>query len=444
MATIKYLIQSKSTSAPIYLRLSINRDKSYKRKTGLFINSKDWSKATGLPKQNNSYNKQLNIDLGKLENKIIENINVASKKGIRITGDWLIYNINKHFNRIEENVESNLLVDHIQKIIDNADTKVLQGGKVGLSKNRIKGYITFKGIIEKYQKHIKKEIDFKEIDINFEDGFRNWLIKKQGYSINYAGKNFDNLKAVCNDAKRKGKVVNDHADHLQSFTEGKDERDIVTLSFDELDIIANLNDLSTSFENVRKWLLLGCEIGQRGGDLLNITKKNFVMREGINYIDVIQQKTGKTVTIPLTDKTEKIIKSGLPYEISIQKFNDYLKKLCELAEINEPVKGRLYVSEKKRKIKGVYPKYKLITSHTCRRSFATNYYKQIPTPIWMEVTGHSKESLFLTYIGKKKDKDENANLFLKFAEIVEEQRAEKKDEEKRNRKSKMKVIKKAN
>ena len=105
MATIKYLIQSKSTSAPIYLRLSINRDKSYKRKTGLFISSKDWSKATGLPKQNNSYNKQLNIDLGKLENKIIENINVASKKGIRITGDWLIYNIDKHFNRIEENME---------------------------------------------------------------------------------------------------------------------------------------------------------------------------------------------------------------------------------------------------------------------------------------------------------------------------------------------------
>jgi hypothetical protein len=40
----------------------------------------------------------------------------------------------------------------------------------------------------------------------------------------------------------------------------------------------------------------------------------------------------------------------------------------------------------------------LITSHTTKRSFATNYFEKIETPILMEITGHSRESTFLSYM----------------------------------------------
>ena len=45
----------------------------------------------------------------------------------------------------------------------------------------------------------------------------------------------------------------------------------------------------------------------------------------------------------------------------------------------------------------------LASSHSCRRSFASNFYAQreYPTPLLMSVTGHTTESMFLTYIGKK-------------------------------------------
>ena len=203
-----------------------------------------------------------------------------------------------------------------------------------------------------------------------------------------------------------------------------------------------LINLSTSLGNVRKWLLLGCEIGQRGGDLLNITKNNFVKRNGIEFIDVKQRKTGKEVTISVTEKARHIKETGLPYKISIQKFNSYLKDLCQIAEIDQPIQGRLYDKEKKRKIEGVYPKYDLITSHVCRRSYASNYNKHIPRPVLMEITGHGRENTFLTYIGKSKDKDENAKLMLEYAEIVEQKRKEQKKKEKQNRKAKMKVVNK--
>jgi integrase len=60
----------------------------------------------------------------------------------------------------------------------------------------------------------------------------------------------------------------------------------------------------------------------------------------------------------------------------------------------------------------MYPKYELITSHTMRRSFATNYFGKIETPILMEITGHSRESTFLSYIGENPNKDAVADVFM--------------------------------
>ena len=51
-----------------------------------------------------------------------------------------------------------------------------------------------------------------------------------------------------------------------------------------------------------------------------------------------------------------------------------------------------------RKITGDFPKYELISSHTCRRSFATNLYGIIPTMTIMAITGHKSERTFLNYI----------------------------------------------
>lgn len=436
MATVNFKLQSKSENSHIYLVLSAGRGKTIFRKTGKIINYKHWSSRTGLPNQNDPQFKNLTIELRNLKTFILNNIDDSKTSTNKELGDWLAYSIDLHFERIKEEDENNSLVDYIQRVIDFADTKVLRGGKIGLSANRVKGYVTFKGVIEAYQKHINKELKLKDIDPVFEVEFRNWLLKTKKYSRNYAGKNFDNLKAVCSDAERIGRKVHPHAKNILSFSEIKDDRVVITLSFNELETISILEDLPPHLENTRKWLLLGCEIGQRGGDLLSITKENLNNRDGILFLDIKQQKTGKEIPIVVKPSIKKIIDGGLPYKISIQKFNDYLKDLCELAEIDTPTKGKIYDKEKGRKVSKMYPKYKLITSHICRRSFATNYYKQVPTPLLMVTTGHSKESLFLDYIGEKEDKDADAKLLYKYAMIFEKERQKQK-----KKRSKMQVIK---
>ena len=42
----------------------------------------------------------------------------------------------------------------------------------------------------------------------------------------------------------------------------------------------------------------------------------------------------------------------------------------------------------------------LMASHVCRRSFASNLYGILPTPLIMSITAHSTEKMLLNYIGK--------------------------------------------
>ena len=53
-----------------------------------------------------------------------------------------------------------------------------------------------------------------------------------------------------------------------------------------------------------------------------------------------------------------------------------------------------------------------MASHDLRRSFATNFYGKIETPIIMRMTGHSRENNFLRYIGKSEDLDYVADTFI--------------------------------
>jgi hypothetical protein len=94
-----------------------------------------------------------------------------------------------------------------------------------------------------------------------------------------------------------------------------------------------------------------------------------------------------------------------PYAISDQKYNDYIKTVCEIAEITQIVTGSKLIETKPksgifRKVSKEYRKCDLVSSHIGRRSFATNFYSKIPTSLMINITGHSTEQMYLVYVGK--------------------------------------------
>jgi integrase len=422
MATIYFLYRSSREQAPLTVRLqdhdSYNKKFQFQAKTELEVSKQYWNtirhKKRNVDAVDKSKIAEVNIELSKLENYLLTNYKIQKPEPHQ--KDWLKRILEEYYKpKTEEALVSDMITDWIQNVIDSANTRENATGSLGLSTSRIKQYKTLLSLFTKYQG--RKQYKVKDLNIKLGKDFLDWLLNTQNYSEGYAKKRIDDLKTVCAEAEINGVEV---SPQLKRVKGGKTKNaHIIYLTPEELKKIEKVELKSDSLENVRKWLLLGCSIGQRGGNLLKLTKENFLTRNGLDIIELKQQKTGKNVTIPVLPKTKKILKEGLPYEIAIQNFNNELKNLCKIAEIDSPTQGakiamlnakgeviekdeRGKYKEKgvKRKITGNFPKHELITSHVCRRTFATNQYGIIPTPILMQITAHSTEKTFLNYIGK--------------------------------------------
>ena len=401
MATIKFLLQSKAEVANIYIRFSVDRKTVFKRKTGFTINQKYWSETLSQVIPKTEETRKLKSKLSKLADYISNDAyNHAVSKGIEINGEWLQDQIDI-FNNKKPVLELDVLINYIQKYIDEAPYKQNQKKGTGLSDGRVQNLKLFKNTIQRYENEVfkGKRILIKDINLQFVENYKMWLFK-QNYSINYVGKNIANIKTICFDAFKNDIETSSQLKNIKGVSEGKKPEQVITLSEEEQVKIKEATLLREALINARKWLLLGCLIGQRGGDLLSITEKNIKELNGIKIIELKQQKTGKLVAIPLLPEAVEIVESGMPYKISLARFNEYIKDVCEIAKINEIITSKIKVTSKKPMELKTLEKFNFITSHVCRRSFATNFYGRIPTPILMNITAHGSERVFLAYIGK--------------------------------------------
>ncbi len=400
MATVKYLLQSKSNSANIYLRYSIDRKTVLKRKTGFVINPTDWSEDKAFPKTGREDLKALKSNLEKLATFIKDAHNESVSKGQEFTPEWLEFQIDS-FNNKTPIIELDIFTVYIQKYIDESPYKQNQKKQLGLSKGRVQNLKLFKNTILKYEFEVlnSKRILIKEINLTFLEKYKMWMLGK-GYSIEYVGKNIANFRTICRDAQKNEIEISEQVKNFKGISQKREPEDIIFLNHQEQQAIRNVLLTREALLNARKWLLLGCLIGQRGGDLLSITPNNIKKFENAKIIELKQQKTGKLVAIPLLPEAVKIVESGFPYKISLTRFNEYIKDVCKAAEINTPTKWRKKEKQGQPSVIKTSPKYEAISSHVCRRSFATNFYGHIPTPILMTITAHGTERVFLSYIGK--------------------------------------------
>lgn len=400
MATIRFITKGKKNPISVLIRLRHGKKVDITKETGYYINADDWKH--GKPNAKTENGKKLNEDLRVLDVEILKRFNEATTKGDSINKTWLSNNIDDILNRDQE-TDLNNLIEYIDHYIAELPTHIQKRTKkVGVSVHTLKKFKTLKNKITEYEKSKKSVFLVSEVSPKLAQDFTTHLLK-QNYSVNYVGSLVKYLKTVCVHARNN--EIKTHK-RLSDIDIIKESTEKIILSFEELDKINNFKFEKTSLSNARDWLVIGCYVGQRVSDLLNLTNNNLVVRSGIRMIEFTQQKTGKLILTPLHPIIESILErneGSFPHKISDVKFNKYIKELCELAEINTPTKGAKLEKDTKRKEQGIYPKWELITSHICRRSFATNYYGTIPTPILMGATGHTEEKTFLIYIGKNEE-----------------------------------------
>ena len=164
---------------------------------------------------------------------------------------------------------------------------------------------------------------------------------------------------------------------------------------------------------------MDCVSGSECQILLKLNPNNLRKAPTGLYIDILQQKTKKAVTVGVADPLViELLENEFPRRVSQVVFNKQIKVLCRMAGINGLVDGFKNNPKTRRKEVVSAPKYEFVTSHIMRRSFASNYYGKIETPLLMNITGHSKESTFLTYIGTHQNKDALADLFMQQAGVI--------------------------
>ena len=154
-------------------------------------------------------------------------------------------------------------------------------------------------------------------------------------------------------------------------------------------------------ENVRKLFILSTLTGLRYSDYSRIKKEHVKTDNQRNKVlQIRQQKTGDLVELPLTDEACQIISDLINdkiHPISNQKMNTYVKELCQIADISEEFethdfRGKMVITQTK-------PKHKLVSTHTGRRTFATNLLLQgIPAEMVMKFTGHKDVVSFYKYV----------------------------------------------
>lgn len=396
MATINYITKGKSNPVSIYLRFKQGNDLDITKNTGYIVDWKNWSakKKTVLNLKDAS-SKLLDKNLRELKDTILDNYNNTELH--RINAVWLEKQIALFKGEISTNDQlSDYVTDYVQHVMQTAHTRGNDKKSLGLSTSRIKSYGNLLQMFKRYQG--KKAYRIKDIDRTFAQNFLDFMLTKQGSSQSYACKILSDLKTTCKDASYNGIEINKQLVSIKIPTT-KNEN-IIYLNNSELETIQSTELKRTALVNARRWLILGCHIGQRGNDLLNLNESNLNVHNGVEVIELKQTKTNNDVIVNLPKVARDILATGFPTKITTQTFNKHLKEICKLAGLNEPTKGRVSEGKNQNRKLGVYPKYKLIGSHVCRRSFVSNYYGQLPTPLLMQISGHKTERMLLQYLGK--------------------------------------------
>jgi integrase len=407
MASINFLYRSTKEKANLNLRLLYRhnaKDYVFGAKTKVEVSKIYWSKQHKKKSKDieiTNLQTEINGELNKIENHVLKALNSVNLESI--TKEWLSSQIDYYYNPQIENKETPKdLINYIDFYIDKRKEEI----KI----NTIRKFEVLKSKLERFENNRKKQILIKEVNENFKNEFVKYF-KEKLYSFSTLQRDIKHIKTLCMHANFLGIET-----HLQlpklKYEVDKDKTKVekIYLTFEDLTKIENIDKikLSESLENAKDWLVISCYMGQRISDFMGFTKEQIRIEEGKHLLEFTQKKTDKLTIIPLHPKVLEILnkKNGnFPYRVSDQKYNDFIKTVCVLAEVNEPTKGSKMIETEKgskifRKQTGIYKKHELVTSHIGRRSFATNFYGKIPTTFLINITNHSSEVMFLNYIGK--------------------------------------------
>lgn len=411
-----FLVHPSKAKSAIYILVSAN-GKQYRRSTGESTLVKFWNKNKKRVKSTSDN------PIAVITNDILDKQEGAAVRAIANFKEFFhpplssefFAQMDKEFYRDDPTTERTpMFAEYMQTYINRY--------KSSKSPITVKKYVTALNKIIEFEKSQRKQLRFEDINIEFYNRFQQWFNKFE-YSDNYFGVLIKVIKQIYREAKVVDKFHSGEDIAHKDFITIRKSVDSIYLTETELlqlrdldiseaVVIANFPDLTpnrvkqkiSSLKTVRNRFLIGAYTGLRVSDFGRLCDDNVG-----EYIKIKTTKTGSDLVIPIHPVIREILDDGfdLSETLSDQKMNKHLKELGRLVGFNENIKLSKSIGGIVKEV--ICPKYELMTTHTARRSFATNAYKAgIPSIAIMKITGHTKESTFLKYI--KVSAEENAEM----------------------------------
>lgn len=271
--------------------------------------------------------------------------------------------------------------------------------------------------------HFSKRVKFEDFDENGLIKYINFLRSKEGLEEKTVQKQYSMLKWFITWAVRKGYTRQDYIIRYKPKFKVL-QKPVIFLTKEELlkvynyEIPANQTVVKLHRHNGEEYEFKVEEAGAlaKTRDLfcfcaftsLRYSDMAKVKRSDIdgNMLYVTTQKTNDRLPIDLNAFARAILDKyknekfpgnlALPV-ISNQKMNKYLKDLCELCEINDPITVVCYRAGTR--VEETSPKYELIGTHAGRRTFICFALSSgIPPQVVMKWTGHSDYKAMKPYI----------------------------------------------
>lgn len=397
----------------IYVMFYFRNGKRFVYGTGLKIPTALWDdvdmrlKNTGVDDQTKRENNRINKKLEEYLDVLYELFRELDKKQINPTKEIVKKKLDNTFKviPIDDSID---LIQYAEKVIeDSLNGMRLTKKGLKLQYVTIKGYKTTVFHLNEFKKVHTNSLKLADIDMAFYKKFVQYFHSEKK-ATNTIGKNIKNVKVFMKAAYNEG-ISQNRVWENEGFVTLEEVSDQIYLTMEELKAISKINySGNKKLTRVRDLFILACYTGLRYADLGKLSKDNLM--DGGKMIKLRMNKNTGLVVIPLNPIAKAILDKNdgnPPKMLSNHDFNLNLKTLGENAKINEKVTHTMTVGGVRKDT--TQEKYKYITVHTARRTFATNMFLAgVPTISIMKITGHKTEKSFLKYI--RISAEENAKM----------------------------------
>lgn len=358
----------------------------------VMLTDAEWNQDTQTAINNN----EVTIALQELKTAILRQYNKDFCKGVLVDKVWLQKLVKTTFMRPKEEIglispyHTIYMSDFATWWLENKSSSWNVSSKKKMDSGLKSQYEKFVSLLEDYQNEIGEKLQLRNIRISDMKSFVDYL-ETENYQSSTIERHIGRFRFFMNRALEHD-IELSKSYKQRIYFEKDDDIEGVYLNEREIQKIVN-HDFSDNYELeiTKQNFIIGIHTGLRISDFLRLDTSN--MSDG--FFKIKTKKTGAKVVIPMHPEVKKVLDSNfgnLPPKVSKTDFNIHIKTICQVCEIDYLVYGKLFNKKLKRKKVGYFKKFQLISSHVCRRSFATNYYGKVDDAVIKSICGWSTKS----------------------------------------------------